>query len=168
MTRIKNIAIAAVTALGLTMAPAQVSADAEDVAKVVAGVAILGLIAKSINDRDDRQSQSVTTTQFSRVNSLDDRRGTRIIRGNIKRHSAIKGKSGKKYKRAALPQRCLRILDTSRRDRLVYPQRCLTQNYRYANRLPETCQRQVRTNRGIRNVYLARCLARDGWRVARR
>lgn len=168
MTRMKNLTIAAFTALGLTLAPAQVSADAEDVAKVVVGVAVLGLIAKSISDRNDRQDQTVTTTQFGRVNSLDDRSGTRIIRGNIRRPGDVQRNKVAKFKRRALPEQCLQILDTARRDRLVYSQRCVNRNYKYASRLPENCLRQVRTNRGSRTVYLARCLSRDGWRVASR
>lgn len=168
MTRIKNLTIAAFTALGLTMTPAQVSADAEDIAKVVAGVAVLGLIAKSINDRNDRKNEAVTTTQFGRVDALDNRNGTRILRGNINRPGAFERRNKSKYKRAALPERCLRTLDTNRRDRLVYPHRCLKRNYKYASRLPQSCERQIRTDRGLRTVFMARCLAKKGWRVARR
>ena len=168
MTRIKNLFVAGLAALGLTLTPVPAAADGEDIAKALAGLAILGLIAKSIDDRNDRKKANAA--EVSRLNTFDDRRGTRIIGGELRRPGEAHRRSNRpaKYKRHALPDRCLRLLETDRRDRLVYTRHCLNRNYRHANRLPDHCERKVRTDRGLRTVYGARCLARDGWQVARR
>ncbi len=168
MTRFKNLTIAAFTALGITLSPVPAAADGQDIAKVIAGIAVLGLIAKAAEDRRDRRKEAVTSSQFGRIDSLDNRRGTRIIEGDIRRPGEFKRKSVGKFKRRALPERCLRIVETNRRDRLVYTRGCLKRHYEHTSRLPQNCVRQIRTDRGLRTVYGARCLARDGWRVARR
>ena len=166
MTRIKNIAIAGLAALGLTLAPVPAAADSEDVAKVLLGLAAVGLIAKAAKDRNDRNDRAVQWYDGSR----NDRHGNRTIEGTILRPNDWRSDQSakKKYKRRALPERCLRIVDTDRRDRLAYERRCLNRNYKHASSLPRDCQVRVRTNRGVQVVYGARCLARDGWRVASR
>lgn len=168
MTRIRNLFVAGLAALGLTLTPVPAAADGEDLAKALAGLAVLGLIAKAVDDRNDRRK--ARAAEVSRLNTFDDRRGTRIIGGELRRPGEAhrRGHGSARYKSVALPDRCLRLLDTDRRDRLVYARHCLNRNYRHANRLPERCEWQVRTDRGLRTVYGARCLARDGWQVARR
>lgn len=169
MTRIKNLAISSLAVLGLTLTPMPAAADTEDVAKLLAGLAVLGIIAKSVDDRNDRNDG--VTNRFRLSNrAYDNRRNAPVIRGEILRPGEFNLKKSKspKYKRRPLPDRCLRLIDTSRRDRLAYSRGCLNRNYKFANRLPRDCQRLIRTNRGVRTVYGARCLARDGWRVARR
>ncbi len=166
MTRIKNIAIAGLAALGLSLAPLPAAAeDRDDVAKALLGLAAIGLIAKAARDRDDRNDRAV---QWQ--NNSGNWQSNRTIEGRILRPNDWRdGQSAKKkYKRRALPQSCLRIVDTNRRDRLAYERRCLNRNYQHASRLPRDCQVRVRTNRGVQVVYGARCLARDGWRVASR
>ncbi len=171
MTRFSNLALSAATALGLALAPVPAAAgpDREDIARAVAGAVVLGIIAKAVSDKDNRRTNR-TINQNSRIpqlGSIDDRRNTRIIEGDLRRqqHSNT-GKRG--YKKAKLPDRCLRVVDTARRDRLVYGTRCLERSYKFARKLPQSCERFVRTNRGLLSVYAARCLARDGWQVARR
>lgn len=171
MVRFTNLALAAATSLGIALAPVPAAAapDGDDIAATIAGIAILGLIANSANDRDKRRS--TTTRSSSRVQSRDVLRN-RVIDGEFRRHDDDRydRHSGKHrgYKKAALPQRCARYLDTARGTRLVYTSHCLNRRYKHANKLPQYCERRVRTDRGIRTVYSARCLSRDGWRVARR
>lgn len=170
MTRFANLAVSAATALSIALAPAQANAapDGEDIARGLAGLLVLGIVAKAASDRNDRRTRSRTVTNNRNVYEFDsiDNRNRRIIEGDLRR---IDGpKRGRGYKKARLPDRCLRIVDTGRRDRLVYGSRCLNRSFKHASKLPDRCERLVRTRRGLRTVYAARCLARDGWRVARR
>ncbi len=164
MLRFTKLALTGVTALGLAMTPVSASAN-EDLAKVLAGLAILGITAKIIDDRNDRRRKSTSTV--SRFDTIEG--GRRVIDGDLRRLDRDRGvRSPRGARKTPLPDRCLRILDTSRGDRLVYGERCLNRNYAFANKLPDRCERLVRTDRGLRTVYGSRCLARDGWKVARR
>ncbi len=152
--------------MSLAMTPVSASAN-EDLAKVLAGLAVLGITAKIIDDRKDRRRNTVTTSRTSRFDTIEGDR--RIIRGDLRRPDQNRAlRNTRPARKKPLPDRCLRILDTDRGDRFVYGERCLNRNYVYANRLPDRCERLVRTDRGLRTVYGARCLARDGWKVARR
>lgn len=183
MNRFAKLMIAATTALSLAATPMTASAepDGEDIARALAGLAILGIVAKAASDRNDRRDRERVTRNreldfgrieddYDRFDRYDrhgryDRDGRRVIRGDIDRHGP---KAGRGYKRAELPNRCLFTVDTGRREFLAYGSRCLDRHYKFANKLPRDCRWQVRTNRGTRTVYGARCLRRDGWRVAGR
>ncbi len=170
MTNFKTLTVAAVTALGLTVTPMPAAADGNDVAKVLGGLAALAIAAKVIDDRRDRKAaareqqakqQSVFHNRNRARSNVEFGSLSRFDRGNINTRSA-------KFKRRPLPDRCLRVASTRRGDRLVYGQRCLNNNFKFASRLPEHCETAIRTNRGIKAVFGARCLSRDGWRVAKR
>ena len=159
MKRLMSMTLAAATALSIAVTPAPAAADSDDLVKVLGGLLILGATAKVIEDRRDRRR-----AKSARVQQEDY---PRIIDGQLRNPSRAKGpKAGRGYKRHALPNRCLRTLETSRRDRSVYGLRCLSRHYQHVSKLPEHCAIRVRTHRGIRTVFGARCLKRDGWRVA--
>ena len=170
MSRIRNIALSATTAFSLAIAPAPVAADSSDVAKVLTGLAILGIAAKVIDDRRDRRRTTVTSSRIlnPRFDSIEG--NSRVIDGEIRRYGEPNRRASTRgYKKLALPDRCLRFVENSRgRDRLVYGDRCLDRHYKFAAKLPERCKLLVRTDRRVREVYGARCLRRDGWRVASR
>lgn len=166
MSRFAKLALSGLTALSLSLAPLPAAAapDGEDIAKALAGLAVLGIIATAVNDRDKRRSsQTVRTIPVQPYDSIE---GSRVIEGEIRRpgdrttrHNGVR--------RVALPDRCVRIVSTSRGDRTVYGARCLQRDFIYVNHLPASCKVQVRTNNRIRHAYGARCLRRDGWQVAR-
>ena len=174
MISLAKLAVSAATAISLAVAPVPASADAEDVAKVLAGIAVLGIIAKAAENRNERRETKRSTvddrSRYGRLGSIDDRPGTRIIDGDLRRYDEPRrGKVTGYKKNNPLPDRCLFVLDTDQRhDRLVYGQRCLNRTYKFAKKLPDHCRQVVRTNRNRQAVDGARCLARDGWRVARR
>lgn len=164
MTNLKTLTVAAVTALGLTITPMPAAADTSDVAKVLGGLAALAIAAKVIDDRRDRRSERAEQAkQLSVINNRNNAAGNlrRLDRGNVNTRSA-------RIKQRPLPDRCLRVANTRRGDRLVYGQRCLNNNFQFASRLPDHCETAIRTNRGVRTVFGARCLSRDGWRVTTR
>ncbi len=168
MIRIAKTAIAGLTALSLSLAPVPAVADpdGEDIARVLAGLAVLGIIAAAANDRNDRKKRNAARQAHSgRHGSIEHGLPHRVIEGDIRRPGE-RAPKGNRFRRAALPDRCLRIVSTSRGDRAVYGARCLQRNYVHVNHLPDRCRLQVRTNNRTRIVYGARCLQRDGWRVA--
>lgn len=169
MTRFSSFALSATTALGLSVAPAPASADGDDIARVLAGLAVIGIIAKVADDRRDRRKDVSEESIYPRYGTVDHRRGVRTTDGELRRLGKPKRNRIKGYKKRPLPDNCLRVVDNNRgRDRLVYVSRCLNRSYKFASKLPDHCQRFIRTYRGTRTVYGSRCLARDGWRVARR
>lgn len=160
---------------GAMLLPVPARADGEDIAKAIAGIAAVAIIAKAIDDRKDRKSAETTvssTTRAGRFGSIEQDYpydGRRIIEGTVRPYDDRHGpKAGRGYKKLPLPESCLRWVDTGRGDRLAYESRCLDRRYKFASKLPEQCETAVRTSRGFREVYGARCLRRDGWIVARR
>ncbi len=170
MTRFAKVALSGLTALSLSLSPlpAVAAPDGEDVFKALAGLAVLGIIANEINDRDRKRSSSNSAVKTHNPSwSIEGKKNPRVIEGEIRRPRHV-NKAPKHVRRARLPDQCLRIVDTRRGDRLVYGNRCLNRNYIYAEHLPNRCRVTVRTENRNRQVYGARCLARDGWRVAGR
>lgn len=159
MTNFKTFTVAAVTALGLTVSPMPAAADSSDVAKVIGGLAALAIVAKVIDDRNDGRTNQRVFVNPSRNNLTVSSGNLRPLNTNARLA---------RIKRQPLPDRCLRVADTRRGDRLVYVQRCLNNSFQFASRLPDHCATAIRTNRGVRSVFGARCLRRDGWRVATR
>ncbi|MDA8585354.1 hypothetical protein N9L47_03695 [Rhodobacteraceae bacterium] len=169
MTQFKTLAVAAVTAFGISLTPVPAVADGRDVAKVIGGLAVLGIIAKVIDDRNDRNDSAVVSSQgqFRAAPVINNR--SNVTTRTLRRTDRDRVNTRRaQFKRRALPDRCLRTVDTRRGDRFVYVQRCLNSNFQFASRLPDHCQTSIRTNRGFRSVYGARCLSRDGWRVSTR
>ncbi len=174
MTRFAKIALSGLTALSLTLSPLPAAAapDGEDILKTLAGLAVLGIIANEINDRDRNRSTTTTTTNkatnvHNPYGSIDGHRSPRVVEGQIRRDNGNNNRRNG-VRRARLPDRCQLIVSTARGNRLVYGQRCLNRNYIYAEQLPDRCRVTVRTQNRNRSAYGARCLARDGWRVAGR
>ena len=166
MKRLTPFTLAIAAAFGIALIPAPAAADNNDIAKIIAGLAVAGIVAKAIDDRKDRKRAESQNVFRPRYNSFDDRRAP--ITGTIRNPNAQHEQRGRGYKRYALPEQCLRILNTARGERRVYGNRCLQRNYKFANKLPRNCEFQVRTDRGVRTVYGRRCLSRDGWQVAGR
>ena len=161
-------------AMGLTLVmgtstPTPTKADSDDLAKALAGIAAVAIIARAIDDRNDRKSKKTVGAgrlgPIERGYSYDTRR---VIDGTIRPYHRQGPKPRRGFKRRPLPQNCLRVVETDRGDRLAYGSRCLNRNFGFASRLPQSCETVVRTPRGFRAVYGARCLRRDGWNVARR
>ena len=128
--------------LALTMIITSISASAtparadEDVAKVLAGLALLGIIAAAVDDRNDRKAAR-----------------------NAQRHVTPK----KIKRRAVAPNRCLRDQWTHRGWRQVYGAGCMRHHAQIAP--PRQCLREARSNSGPRRFYTPRCLQKHGWRA---
>ena len=168
MANRRALAASAVVALALTFPPIPVQADSEDFGKILAGLAVFGLLAAALDDMDDGvettkpQSHWKSHGRRNPDNRDHASRKPEVINGRILRRNPT-GRYG--YRNAPLPDRCRRIVHSRQGHRAVYLATCLDRKYRHASRLPERCERVVRTARKDLIVYGARCLAREDWRV---
>lgn len=171
---VATLAIAIALAL-----PAPARSETSDVAKVIAGIAAMAIIAKAIDhDSGTKKSATVGAGRLAATRSYDGRsyddrydygRYGRTIEGRIRPYDNHGGpKAGRGYKSEPLPDRCLRVVETGRRDHLAYGSDCLDHSFKFASKLPRGCETAVRTPRGFSAVYGARCLEREGWRVRTR
>lgn len=146
--------LAGALALGTTAAPARADNDA---AKVIAGLAALALIAGAI-ERNTNDKPAVTSNNRPVTHS------NRPVYGTVTQ--APTWSSTNAAKRRALPEQCIRTVNTNRGLRTVYAQRCLNKSYSFANFLPQECRVNIRTaNNRLRPAYVTQCLRRDGWKV---
>lgn len=170
MIRFAKFTCASVTAISLMSAPMPASAgpDGEDLAKALAGLAVIGIIAAAANDRKDKQSANVVTIENPNARGfIGERRSPGGVQGIVRSPRAENRNILRRSFRAPLPERCQRILSTAHGDRLVYSARCLNRNFGQANRLPDRCRLLVRTNNRAFRVFGARCLRNAGWHTAR-
>jgi len=131
-------------------APAR--ADAQEIAGVLAGVVTLGLIAKAINDRNERDRERARAVQTTRTDAP--------------RHDTWRplGTQGERKARN-LPEWCRTDVGWGGPERDAYDRECLQQTFASADRLPRRCEWKTRTADGWRSVYGAECLSRAGFQT---
>ena len=152
----KFIATIAAAALAVTGFSAPARADANDAAKIIAGIAALALIAKAIDDRNDRKA---ARQQHYTHRPQPQHHHQPGLKPRPLPHQAA---------RPGLPDHCLFTANTAHGPARVFGARCLQRNYVQANTLPQACAQQAWTDRGQRWVYNAACLRNQGYRLASR
>ncbi len=136
----------AATALALmtaTAMPVRADPDRDDVAKALAAIAVIALIAKAgeKNNRGDARRRNHDDEDEGRYNP---RHGNRV-----------------------LPAECaVRIDQRGRRDRVVYAERCLRQSG-VNGRLPYYCSIETRSRGRSVTVFPQSCLEDAGFRIER-
>jgi len=126
--------------LGLTaMTTAPARAD-EDVAKVLAGLAAIGILHQVLKNK--KKPQVVTQGHHG---------GHKVHKPRKPRHAKV------------APRRCVREQWTHRGVRDVYGARCMKRHAQYQP--PRNCLRRVETRNGVRKFYAPRCLRKNGWRA---
>lgn len=148
---------ATAVAIGLAFQPAPAAAGRDDVARVLAGLLTLGVVAAALNNAN---RSTATAAPVARRSAPDPTVGLRPL-GN--QHSYGGAKTAR-----VLPQRCLRTYQSQGRFYDAFGQRCLQRNFAAATSLPKQCQRSAWSDRGKRVVYAPRCLRRAGYRVEAR
>lgn len=123
------------TSLSATAAPAR--AD-EDVAKVLAGLALLGIIASVANKRDEP-----------------------VARKHPPHRPVVTPRPVPSLKVA--PRRCLQKQWTHRGTRTVYAAGCMQHASKSAP--PRACLQAARTKSGPTRFYSPGCLRKHGWRA---
>ena len=180
MNQLARLAVTAVTALGIAAAPLPAAAETDDVAKTIAGLVALGIVAKAIDDHDDRKDREQAFAekrspreesrwpQLGRDDRILDDRG-RWVDGDLQRYDR-RARPVPGWKRnTPLPERCLFVLNRDHGgNRLVYEEGCLGRHFKWTSRLPKDCRQYVRTRNDVVPVYSVLCLERDGWRVTRK
>lgn len=128
--------------LGLTaMTTAPARAD-EDVAKILAGLAVIGILSQVLKNDDDR--------------------GRVVTRGYNEKYNGSKSRK-KRQKAKVAPRRCLQEQWTHRGNRDVYGARCMKRHAQA--KPPSNCLRRVETRNGVRKFYAPNCLRKNGWRA---
>ncbi len=135
----------AVTAISL---PAQARADQEDVAKVIAGLAVLAILGAALNDTDDGP---VTGPVTGHAHPQKPHLQPRPLPRNVTRYD--------------LPGQCLKTVRKGRQDHRILGRHCLEQNYRLTQSLPKACKVQIYGNKGLRKGYKPNCLRQHGYHL---
>ncbi|MFS4581818.1 hypothetical protein [Phaeobacter sp. C3_T13_0] len=134
------ILAAAVAITGFSAVPAR--AD-EDVAKVLAGLAVLGIIGAIVkNNRDDDRVQ---VTRPHRPKPLPPR-----------------------VARYDLPAKCVRYFPRYSQSRTLMGRGCLRKQYGFEHTLPHACQVTFWNGKRNRVGYRPDCLKKRGYRITRR
>jgi len=141
----KFIAVILATAVAITgFSAAPARADSDDIAKFIAGAAILGIIGAAINDSKEDRRYRPHVTPTPRPKPLPPR-----------------------VRRYDLPAKCLTSVRTRGRDLRLMGMRCLSRNYKHVRSLPNRCYVEVNNRKNSRG-YHPRCLRRNGYRLVRR
>lgn len=135
-------------------APAMAGDRNSDLAKILGGLAVLGIVGKVIDNANDDDDDDDRAEARPRDHDRKFRRHGR------KRHGW--------HRRADLPRRCLHRVETRHGPRRVFGKGCLRRNFDQVHRLPDRCETTVYAYGRDRGVYKARCLRRSGWTTARR
>ena len=137
------ILAAAVAITGFSTAPAR--ADSDDIAKFIAGAAILGIIGAAINDRrDDRRERP----------HVDPKPHPKPLPPRVRRYD--------------LPAKCLTNIRVRGKDRRLLGMRCLNRNYDFVRKLPNRCYAELENRHKSRRGYRPGCLRKHGYRLVRR
>lgn len=142
-----SMLLAGTIALTSITVPSQARADTDDVAKAVAALIALGLIAKAIDDNNDRKRARKTQPEV-------------ITRAPKPHHG---NRYGHRRSAKEIPWRCVFNLETAERGyRNVVGPRCLR---RHAPQvvLPQACRVTAYTRHGWRPAYGRGCLKRRGY-----
>ncbi len=135
------ILAASVVVTGFSAAPAR--AD-NDVGKIIAGLAVLGLIGAAIHESKKDRDEPRHVSPPPRPKPLPP-----LVR------------------RYDLPAQCLRTVRAWGHDRSVLEARCLRHNYRHVSQLPNACAIQLKNRYQDIDGYNPQCLRHQGYRLVR-
>jgi len=151
---------AGLTALSLALSvPTTAQAGNDDIAKALAGLAMIAIVGAALSDNNGRANVQVTPTQ-SYSNRRQDVRDQDHHRRDDWGHGSRRA--------APLPEVCSVELNRHGETRDVFNSRCLRRTYANYDVLPSDCQTTYRQNGHARNGLDASCLRQYGFRTERR
>lgn len=161
---IATILAAAVAVTGVAATPAR--ADAKDVARALAAIATVAIIAKALdNSRDDRRVHDRhPDTKPPHVTHRPTPQPHVAHRPSTVHPRPLPDRVSSRM----LPQQCLFTVNARHGAQRVFSKPCLTHTYRHAHSLPRACETQLRGKGPGREVYTAACLRDYGYTLARR
>jgi len=142
----KFIAFVLATSIAITGFSAVPARAEDDVAKILAGLAVLGIIGVAIN-KDRRRSRTV-------VDPAPVHPEPRPLPPQVSRYD--------------LPAHCLRFFPSYRDGKNLMGQKCLRKNYQHVRALPQNCRVTFWNGHRHKNAFKPRCLRRNGYRIVRR
>lgn len=155
---IAAVVAASLALSGLSATTAQ--AGNRDVARAIAGIAAVAIIAGALSDRDNNRNRGYVTRRYDPAPVINPRPLPR------------------RAQRHALPRHCMiRAQSRYGQPRRVFGARCLNRNYRFTDSLPRACAVRIGGNshRGNhRNANFGRtgygvgCLRQHGYHLAHR
>ncbi|MVO16452.1 hypothetical protein [Parasedimentitalea huanghaiensis] len=146
----KFIAFVLATSIAITGFSAAPARADENVAKILTGLAVLGIIGVAIN-KDRKRNRTVTRTI---VDPEPVYPKPRPLPPRVSRYD--------------LPAHCLRFFPAYKDGRNLMGQKCLRKNYHHSKALPQHCRVTFWNGRRHKNAYRPHCLRQKGYRIVRR
>lgn len=131
---------------GISSAPAHAG---NDVGKVVAGLAVLGILGAALHQHNtrDRRREQVTRPYHPQPTP-------RPLPPRVSRYD--------------LPAQCVKYFPNFRNGRSLVTRNCLQRNYGHVNALPQSCKVTFWNGQRNRTAYKPRCLNSHGYRLVNR
>lgn len=152
------IVAASIAITGFSAVPAR--AD-EDVAKFIAGMALLGIIGAAINDakKDDRH----VTRTYNPPHNHNHGHGPKHHTHN--QHNGHVKPLPPRVRRYDLPAHCVRYFPRYSQNRPLAAKGCLDRNYGRTQSLPQACKVTFWNGKRNRTGYKPGCLKNHGYRM---
>ncbi|MCD9147256.1 hypothetical protein [Pseudophaeobacter flagellatus] len=142
------ILAASLAITGISSTPVQAG---NDVGKVVAGLAVLGILGAALHDHNTRDRRRETVTRPHRPHRDPV---TRPLPPRVGRYD--------------LPAQCVKYFPRFKNGRSLVAQNCLRRNYGRVKSLPRSCKVTFWNGRKNRSAYKPRCLKQHGYRLVNR
>ncbi|MEP2716356.1 hypothetical protein [Pseudophaeobacter sp.] len=147
----KFIAIILAAALAVTGASTVPAQAGNDVGKVVAGLAVLGILGAALHNHNTRDRRRETVTRPHRPNPTPTPRPL-----------------PPRFGRYDLPAQCVKYFPSFRDGRSLVARGCLKRNYGSVHALPQSCKVTFWNGQKNRTAYKPRCLNKHGYRLVNR
>ncbi|OED46046.1 hypothetical protein AB838_21645 [Rhodobacteraceae bacterium (ex Bugula neritina AB1)] len=158
---IAMIVATAIAVTGFSAAPARADNDA---AKILGGLALLGIIGAAIKHSNDRDDHVVTRTHNP---PQSHSRGSHSQYGNNRQGGHVKPLP-RSVRRYDLPARCVRYFPRYSHNYPLAAKNCLDRNYGYTHKLPRSCKVTFWNGQQHRTGFKPGCLKKHGYRMVNR
>ncbi|MDC0659140.1 hypothetical protein N6L27_14135 [Leisingera sp. SS27] len=155
------IVAAAIAITGFSAAPAR--AD-NDVAKILGGLALLGILGAAIKHSRDKDDHAVTRT----YNPPQNHSHNRHRHQGRNRHGGHVKPLPQSVRRYDLPAHCVRYFPRYSSNYPLAAKGCLDRNYGYTHKLPQVCKVTFWNGKHNRTGYKPGCLKKHGYRMVHR
>jgi hypothetical protein len=154
----KFITLIVATAIAVTGFSTQVRARDNDVAKTLAGLAVLAIIGAAIHD--SKNDKPVVSTR-------NPNPGYRLP--THRPHQQVSPRPlPPQVARTILPRSCIRTFGPGHQKHTrVLGRHCLSRTYGYTQKLPRVCAQQTWGRKGMRKGFNVHCLKQNGFRISR-
>lgn len=157
----KFIALVLAAAMAVTGASAVPAKAGNDAGKVIAGLAVLGILGAVLHDHNTRDRRETVTRPHH------PQRPHRLHGGHRPHHPTPKPLPPR-FGRYDLPAKCVKTFPRYSRNRDLVARGCLKRNYQFEHKLPQACKVTFWNGQKNRTGYKPRCLNKHGYRLVHR